>query len=46
MSTILPDGSAFDVVSLPLPVDHWIYSTGKGASPIPLCICKRIVIEY
>lgn len=27
MTTILPDGSAFDVMSLPLPKDHWIYAT-------------------
>lgn len=29
MTTVLPDGSAFDVLSLPLPSNHWIY--GKGA---------------
>lgn len=25
MVTILPDGSAFAVLSLPLPKDHWLY---------------------
>lgn len=24
--TILPDGSAFSVMSLPLPEDHWLYA--------------------
>ncbi|KAE8757345.1 hypothetical protein FSO04_24305 [Paraburkholderia madseniana] len=26
MTTILPDGSAFFVGSLPLPKDHWLYA--------------------
>ena len=24
--TVLPDGSAFSVMSLPLPEDHWLYA--------------------
>lgn len=24
--TVLPDGSAFSVMSLPLPADHWLYA--------------------
>lgn len=24
--TVLPDGSAFSVLSLPLPADHWMYT--------------------
>ena len=27
--TILPDGSAFGVISFPLPNDHWIYSPSE-----------------
>lgn len=30
--TVLPDGSAFSTVSLPLPKDHWIYEP-NGAPP-------------
>lgn len=34
--TVLPDGSAFAVVSFPLPEDHWIYeATEDGFSPPP-----------
>ena len=36
MTTILPDGSAFDVVSMPLPKDHWLYAGEyTGAPPMP-----------
>lgn len=38
--TILPDGSAFAVVSFPLPKDHWIYETDEdgfvGEPPVPI----------
>jgi hypothetical protein len=33
MPTILPDGSAFDVISLPLPDDHWIYKSEPPPMP-------------
>ena len=29
-TTILPDGSAFSVVSFPLPTDHWLYEDELG----------------
>lgn len=35
MTTILPDGSAFDVLSMPLPKDHWLYGKEHGAPPMP-----------
>lgn len=28
--TLLPDGSAFSVGSLPLPADHWLYAPRAG----------------
>lgn len=32
--TILPDGSAFGIMSWPLPKDHWIYEeTGEPPTP-------------
>lgn len=38
--TVLPDGSAFGVMSLPLPADHWLYETDAegftGPPPMPL----------
>lgn len=30
---ILPDGSAFAVLSLPLPADHWLYREREYATP-------------
>ena len=30
--TVLPDGSAFSVMSLPLPEDHWLYAPREYAS--------------
>lgn len=30
--TVLPDGSAFGIMSLPLPQDHWLYAPRKYAS--------------
>ena len=30
--TVLPDGSAFGIMSLPLPQYHWLYATRKYAS--------------
>lgn len=33
-ATILPDGSAFAVLSTPLPKTHWIYGS-TGAPPMP-----------
>lgn len=35
--TVLPDGSAFAVASLPLPKDHWMYEE-CGEPPAPLRI--------
>jgi hypothetical protein len=35
MPTILPDGSAFDVISLPLSNDHWIYRKGEDGFSEP-----------
>lgn len=32
--TLLPDGSAFGIMSLPLPKDHWIYKE-TGEPPMP-----------
>lgn len=34
--TILPDGSAFGVLCLPLPEDHWLTSPGPVVPPMPL----------
>ncbi len=34
--TVLPDGSAFAVMSFPLPKDHWLYADGPDAPPMPL----------
>lgn len=38
-ATVLPDGSAFDTFSLPLPKDHWLTAAGPGgwleAPPMP-----------
>ena len=31
--TVLPDGSAFSVISFPLPKDHWIYGDGEYHFP-------------
>jgi hypothetical protein len=36
--TVLPDGSAFAVVSMPLPADHWLYAEGHDEPPMPLRI--------
>ncbi len=33
--TVLPDGSAFGVLSLPLPKDHWIYGSSEPP-PMPM----------
>ena len=33
--TILPDGSAFTVASMPLPTDHWLYKD-NGFEPPPM----------
>lgn len=35
--TVLPDGSAFAVGSLPLPKDHWLYEE-CGEAPAPMRI--------
>lgn len=35
MVTILPDGSAFDVLSTPLPKDHWLTAKKHEAPPMP-----------
>jgi hypothetical protein len=32
-TTVLPDGSAFSVGSLPLPKDHWIYAPATYSEP-------------
>jgi hypothetical protein len=34
--TILPDGSAFSVMTLPLPADHWLTKRGYNVPPMPL----------
>lgn len=37
--TVLPDGSAFAVMSLPLPDDHWLFAkseSGHEKPPIPM----------
>lgn len=38
--TVLPDGSAFGVLSLPLPDDHWLYKPreyiGNSIEPVEL----------
>ncbi len=37
--TVLPDGSAFGVMSLPLPDDHWLFAepeSGYEKPPIPM----------
>ena len=31
--TVLPDGSAFGVMSLPLPEDHWLHREREYATP-------------
>lgn len=39
--TILPDGSAFSVISLPLPDDHWLFAepeSGYEKPPMPMRI--------
>lgn len=36
MTTILPDGSAFDTFSMELPKDHWLYKSGSNVPPMPL----------
>lgn len=33
--TVLPDGSAFAVMSLPLPADHWLTQPGDDVPPMP-----------
>ena len=33
MTTVLPDGSAFAVVSMPLPKTHWIYKRKLNRAP-------------
>lgn len=39
-TTIFPDGSAFGVLSLPLPTDHWLYRpreyVGNSMEPVEL----------
>lgn len=49
-TTVLPDGSAFSVLSLPLPSDHWLYKERVYASPesmdtvdLPLPFVERTV---
>src|SRR5512146_813071 len=32
---ILPDGSAFAVMSFPLPKDHWLTQPGENKPPMP-----------
>ena len=34
--TVLPDGSAFSTLSMPLPGDHWLYRAGHNTPPMPL----------
>lgn len=37
--TVLPDGSAFGMISLPLPDDHWLYAepeSGYEEPPAPI----------
>lgn len=37
--TILPDGSAFGVMSLPLPKEHWLFAepeSGYEEPPMPM----------
>lgn len=34
-TTVLPDGSAFSIGSLPLPEDHWLYAEKEGSSRAP-----------
>ena len=34
-TTILPDGSAFSIMALPLPKDHWIYHKGDDGFSLP-----------
>ena len=36
--TILPDGSAFSVLSMPLPADHWLTAKHDNVPPMPLRI--------
>ena len=36
MTTILPDGSAFDTLTLELPRNHWLYAKGHAPPPMPL----------
>lgn len=33
--TILPDGSAFSTLSLPLPADHWLTQEHNNVPPMP-----------
>jgi len=33
--TILPDGTAFAVVTYPLPKDHWIFAEKSDEPPMP-----------
>jgi hypothetical protein len=32
---VLPDGSGFATVSMPLPKDHWLYTEGWNEPPAP-----------
>ena len=34
--SVLPDGSAFTAVSMPLPADHWLTAEGNDEPPMPM----------
>jgi hypothetical protein len=46
--TVLPDGSAFAVVEMNLPKDHWIYSTDSEGytGPPPMTIRAGTLSKY
>ena len=40
-NSILPDGSAFFTLSLPLPKDHWLYDESSNTPIASLDACHR-----
>jgi hypothetical protein len=40
--TVLPDGSAFAVVSFPLPPDHWSRIPGENVPPVVLSTARHL----
>jgi hypothetical protein len=38
---VLPDGSGFATMSMPLPKDHWLTADGHDEPPMPLRVGKK-----